>query len=171
MSDGAPANRPATRLAAWLAAWIGCAAVWLLLVDNPALPELLTGVVAAAIGATGTELVRARRIARLRPRARWLTRVGRPVARAPRDLLLVIGAVARQVAKREPRRGRILVVPFEHGGEDERAHARRALAEAFGSFAPNTIVIGVDDDRDEIVVHELVRSGDPAKAADPMGLA
>jgi multisubunit Na+/H+ antiporter MnhE subunit len=171
MSDGASGNRLATALRSWLVAWVGCAAVWLVLVDTRSLPELLTGVVAAAIGATGTELVRARRIARLRPRARWLLGIGRPVARAPRDLLLVIGAVARQVARRQPRRGRIVVVPFEHGGEDERAHARRALAEAFGSFAPNTIVIGIDDERDEILVHELVRAGDPATVADPMGLA
>lgn len=160
-----------TRVRFWLAAWVGCAAVWLLLTDSRAAPELVAGAVAAAIGATGTELVRGRGVARMRPRARWLLRVLRPVAAAPVDLVRVIGAIARQALHREPARGRIVVVPFEHGGEDEEARGRRAFAEAFGSLAPNTIVIGIDPDRDEIVAHELAPAKDPRRAADPLGLA
>lgn len=159
------------QIAFWFAAWIGCAATWLVLSDNWSLPEVLTGVVAAAIGATGSELVRRRGIAQMALRARWLLRPLRVFAAAPRDLVLVTGAVARQALHREPQRGRVVVVPFAHGGETKRAHARRALAESFGSFAPNTIVIGVDEEHDELVAHQLAPHGTPKATADPMGLA
>jgi multisubunit Na+/H+ antiporter MnhE subunit len=159
------------QIAFWFAAWIGCAATWLVLSDNWSVAEVLTGVVAAAIGATGSELVRGRGIAQMRADARWLLRPLRMFAAAPRDLVLVITAVGRQALHREPQRGRLLVVPFDHGGETRDAHARRALAESFGSFAPNTIVIGIDVERDEIVAHQLVPDRTPKAAADPMGLA
>jgi hypothetical protein len=36
---------------------------------------------------------------------------------------------------------------------------RRALAESFGSFAPNTIIIGVDAERELLLGHQLRRRG------------
>jgi hypothetical protein len=33
------------------------------------------------------------------------------------------------------------------------------MAESLGSFAPNTIVIGIDPDRERILVHQLRASG------------
>jgi hypothetical protein len=38
---------------------------------------------------------------------------------------------------------------------------RRALAETVGSVAPNTIVIGIDDERGLLLVHQLRRHGGP----------
>src|SRR5947209_19404076 len=99
------------QIAFWFAAWIGCAAMWLVLSDNWSLPEVLTGVVAAAIGATGSELVRRRGIAQMAIRARWLLRPLRMFTAAPLDLVLVIAAVGRQMLHREPQRGHLVVVP------------------------------------------------------------
>ena len=50
-------------------------------------------------------------------------------------------------------------MPFRAGGDGSRDVGRRALAEGLGSLAPNTIVIGVDDERDLLLVHQLHRSG------------
>ena len=47
--------------------------------------------------------------------------------------------------------------------------ARRALAEAVGSLTPNTIVIGVDEERNLILGHQLRRSGG-ADGVDVLGL-
>ena len=47
-------------------------------------------------------------------------------------------------------------IPFRHGSEQNaRDAARRALAESLGSLAPNTIVIGIDPERDLILAHQL----------------
>ena len=48
---------------------------------------------------------------------------------------------------------------FACGKEDELESGRRALAEAFGSFAPNTIVAGIDPDTDLILAHQLKPTG------------
>jgi Na+/H+ ion antiporter subunit len=161
----------AARLAAsWLVTWALLGGVWLVLVDSAKLPELITGAVVAAIAATGAELVRAQRHQRLRVPLRGLRRAWRPVARAPLDLALVSGAILRQLVERRPARGRVRALPFRHGGGAPDAVGRRALAEGLGSFAPNTIVIGVDDQRNLILVHQLVPSGDAAGTLDPLEL-
>ncbi|MCW3018653.1 MAG: hypothetical protein JWN10_961, partial [Solirubrobacterales bacterium] len=43
--------------------------------------------------------------------------------------------------------------------DSARDAGRRALAESFGSLAPNTIVIGVDPERDLLLVHQLRGGG------------
>jgi multisubunit Na+/H+ antiporter MnhE subunit len=159
-----------TRAAAWVGTWVGLAAVYLLLVDLVSLPELITGAVVAAIAATGSELVRLERRGRARPPARGLARAWKPIARAPADFALVTVAIARQLFERRAARGRIRTMPFRHGGEEPGATGRRALAEGLGSFAPNTVVIGVDDVRDVIIVHQLMPSGDAASTLDPLDL-
>jgi len=154
----------------WAATWIVMFAIWMLLVDRYPLDEMVTGVVCATIAAVGSELVRAQRLAEIKPRARWLLRSLKPVARAPRDVGIVLGAILRQVVERRPQRGRLRALPFRHGGDGGQDHARRALAEAMGSFAPNAIVVGIDPDRDVILVHQLSPRGDAASELDPIDL-
>ena len=46
---------------------------------------------------------------------------------------------------------------------------RRALAESLGSFAPNTIIVGVDAERELLLGHQL-RPGGGDEAIDVLGL-
>src|SRR5947208_2594268 len=156
----------------WLATWVACAAVWMLLVDDPALPELLTGAVVAVLAATTSELVRAQRMAEIRIEPAWLARAWRPLARAPIDLVLLSRAAVLQLFQRRARRGRFLALRFPNGPRSARDNARRALAEAAGSFAPNTYVVGVDPERDLILVHQLVPAAPDKRPAtiDPLEL-
>ena len=154
--------------AVWAATWLVLAAVWMLLVDYPGLPELVTGAVCATLAATASELVRSQRMAPVRPRAHWLLRAWRPLARAPLDVVVVLREILLQLVERKPRRGRLRAIRFEHGPDDPVNNARRALAEALGSFAPNTFVIGID--RDQILAHQLAPTDDAAKAIDSMEL-
>jgi hypothetical protein len=45
--------------------------------------------------------------------------------------------------------------------EDPFDTGRRALTEAFGSVAPNTVVVGVDAERGLLLVHQLRPQGEP----------
>jgi multisubunit Na+/H+ antiporter MnhE subunit len=146
--------------------WALLFGVWMLLVDTRTVPELLTGVGAAALAAAGSELVRAQRIAEVRVRLRWLARAWRPIARIPVDTGVVIWALTR------PRRtrGRFRALRFRAPGEDSEDNSRRAFAEVAGSLAPNTYVIGVDPGRRVLIVHQLVPRGDPATTLDPLDL-
>src|SRR4051812_6190996 len=71
---------------AWLAWWVLCAALWLALIDRTQLAELLAGVVAAAIAATGAVLVRQQRQVITRPRLRWVASMPGPLLSLVTDL-------------------------------------------------------------------------------------
>jgi hypothetical protein len=68
------------------------------------------------------------------------------------------------------RRGRLRALPFRYGSDTPADQGRRAMAESLGSFAPNTIILGVDEARDLIFAHQLVPTDDPAGAIDPLEL-
>jgi multisubunit Na+/H+ antiporter MnhE subunit len=153
-----------------LATWAVLFVVWLLLVDTPSTPELWVGAGASAFATVGSELVRAQRIAQVRIRLRWLARAWRPIARVPLDVAAVMWVLARRLSGRRTRRGAFRALRFRAPGDDPEDTARRALAEAFGSLAPNTIVVGVDPGRRMIIVHQLRPDGDPEATIDPLGL-
>jgi multisubunit Na+/H+ antiporter MnhE subunit len=154
----------------WVVSWLVAAAVWMVLVDTTYLPELLTGVVAAAIAASGSEFVREQRIAQVRPSARWLLPVWRPILRVPVDIALLTGVVLRQLVRRDREVGGLRAIPFSAVGEDPGDQARRALAEGVGSFAPNTVVIGIDAERKLLIAHQLVHTKDAHRSLDPLEL-
>jgi len=132
-------------------------ALWLLLTSRVNGAELLVGVGASILAATAVEAVRDRGPFVFRPRPRWLRHgLGLP-ARIVGDTLTVFAALARHATGRRRVRGALVAAPFPHrrAGDPEDA-ARRALATAGLSVAPNTYVIGIDTDRDEVLVHQLV---------------
>src|SRR5579862_5238306 len=139
-SRPAPAAR---RAYAWTLGWLASAALYLLLIDIITVPELVTGAVATALAATGLELAREQRIVGESIRVGWLVRLYRPLVSVPRDIGLVSLALLDQLAHRRRRRGVFRAVPFSAVGDAPLSGGRRALAEALGSFAPNTIIIGV----------------------------
>lgn len=143
------------RITAWTVGWVLAAALYLLLIDITDLPELIVGAGAAALAATGLELAREQGIIGDGIRGRWLLRLYRPLLKVPSDIALVSIMAFRAIADRRARHGTFRALPFDSGGDKQLASGRRALAEAMGSFAPNTFVIGIDQDRELILAHQL----------------
>jgi hypothetical protein len=155
-------SRPALaarRAFAWSVGWMFAAALYLLLIDITDLPELLVGAGAAVIAATGMELAREQGIVGESIRVRWLQRLYRPLLKVPVDVAVVSSEALRQLVRREKRVGAFRAVRFSGGGDEEHATGRRALAEAGGSFAPNTFVVGIDTERQLILAHQLRPTG------------
>jgi multisubunit Na+/H+ antiporter MnhE subunit len=144
---------------AWVIWWVLSAALYLLLADNTVWPELAVGAVAAAIGATGAVLVRRSRTALLRPRARWLRGAWRPLLGIVTDFAPLVRALPRRPD------GELVEVAL---GEEAGDPAYRALTEALGTLAPNTIVVEIDHERRVVLAHQLVPTDDPAPAAAPL---
>jgi hypothetical protein len=129
------------------------AAFYLLLIDTISTPELYAG--AGVVLLAGAAFVAAREPAcpqAIKPQ--WLLRSWRVFASVPLHIVLVCRDAVVQPFTRTPARGRFRVVPFS-GGEEPIDRGRRALTESMGSFAPNTIVIGVDAERELLLVHQL----------------
>jgi multisubunit Na+/H+ antiporter MnhE subunit len=154
---------------AWLAWWVVLAALYLLLVDTTLLPELVAGAVIAAVGATGAVLVRGQRHLLLRPRARWLRGTWRPLAGLVTDLVPLARVLVTHGVLRRPSPSRLVEVPYDHTADDPEDAAHRALTQALGSLAPNTVVVDIDDERGVLLAHQLGPREDAARAATPLG--
>lgn len=156
----------------WVAVAGALYAFWLLLTDTREEPQLLLGIAVAAIGATGSELVRHQRIARVGLRWRWLPRLWRPLANVPGDLARLTLLALRAAWPGAPApAGRLRALEFEPGEGNPADLGRAALAELAGSISPNTYVIGLDGERRLLLVHQLDPDEQrPRATIDPLGL-
>jgi multisubunit Na+/H+ antiporter MnhE subunit len=153
---------------AFVAWWVLCAALWLALVDRTRLDELLTGVVAATIGATASVLVRQERRIVLRPRARWLVQIWRPLLALVTDLWPLTRALVVRGVLRRPGTGQVHEVELDAVGATPEQAAFRVLTAAIGSVGPNTVVLDVDEDEGVVRAHQLVPTSDPERSAMPL---
>jgi multisubunit Na+/H+ antiporter MnhE subunit len=137
------------------------AALYLLLADSTVFPELVVGAFAAAVGATGAVLCRAQRRELLRPRLGWLRAAARPAVGMFTDLV----PLTRRLVTRGG--GELRRLPLTVPGDRGERAAFVAFTEALGSLAPNTVVVDVDAERGELLVHELAPTEAPTPPLTP----
>jgi hypothetical protein len=168
--SGMSAVRKGTRRASvWLAGWVLAGGLYLLLIDTTDVPELIVGAVVTTLAATAFGLAREQYLAAETVRLAWLGRIYRPLVQTPADIVAVVGVALTQLRHPKRTQGVFRAVPFACGGDEAREIGRRALAESLGSFAPNTIIIGVDPERELLLGHQLRRRGG-SEAIDILGL-
>lgn len=155
MTDPSPPARIGRRVLAWWLGWSFAAGFYLLLIDITDLPELIVGAGAAVLAATGFELARQQGLAGESLRLRWLLKIHRVLLRVPADIAIVSLAALRAATDRDGVRGGFRSLPFACGDQKQLETGRRALAEALGSLAPNTFVVGIDAEQEVIVAHQL----------------
>lgn len=133
------------------------AAFYLLLIDTVSLPELYAGAGAALLAGIAFEVSREQGFAEASFSPTWFARVWRLGWQVPVAIVLVCREAIFQLVRPRRSRGGFRAISFRAGAEGSRDVGRRALAEALGSLAPNTIVIGIDPDRNLLLVHQLGR--------------
>ena len=132
-------------------------ALWVLFTSTVNGSEAIGGVGVSCVVATLAELTRREAAIGFRPRLRWFLRTWRVPVQIVMDTVVVFRALAQHVSGRKRMRGSLRAVPFRHGrADDQQARARRALAIAGVSVPPNSFALGIDEDRDELLVHQLV---------------
>jgi multisubunit Na+/H+ antiporter MnhE subunit len=149
--------------------WAVLFAFWLLLVDTVKLAELAAGAIAAALGAAVAALTAGGAGARPRARLAWLARAPAALARLPLDSGLLVVALWRRLGRRRRVSGSFRAIRFQGGARDGHSVARRAAAKWLDSLGPNSYVVSIDEERDVMLVHQLVPPDDAA-SADPMEL-
>jgi hypothetical protein len=149
----------------WALRWLLLCALWLALADSRALPELAAAAVAAAIGATFAGAI-------VRPgrpgTARALVSLSkasphtffRPIHGLLFDSAILTAALWRRVVRGERIAGSFRAARHS-APAGTRTAAARAVAEVWGSLVPNRYVVGIDDERPLILVHELIRTDEP----------
>ncbi len=159
-ADGPRSRRrpvPAARLAAsWAAWWAVLMAFWIVLDYSVHTDELLAGAGAAALGATLSVLACYQAGIELRFRARWLLPALRLPGQVARDTVIVFAALARRLARGEEPPSGFRELPIRAGDDSPEAVSRRVLMVGGYSLAPNTFVLGIDLERQVMIVHQLV---------------
>ena len=147
--------RAQSRIAIWLAWFAVLNVVWLALVVTLNWQEEIVGVISAAIGATAAEAVQAQGLIQARVKLRWLAGMWILPWRVVQETWMVFAILTRALVRRERVRGRFVCEMFPHTGEDPADEVRRALYKIEASIAPNTYVVGYDDDTGAMLLHQL----------------
>ena len=148
--------RAQSRIAIWLAWFAVLNIVWLALVVTLNWHEEIVGVISAAIGATAAEAVQAQGLIQARVKLRWLAGMWILPWRVVQETWMVFAILTRALVRRERVRGGFVCEMFPHTGEDPADEVRRALYKIEASIAPNTYVVGYDDDTGAMLLHQLV---------------
>jgi multisubunit Na+/H+ antiporter MnhE subunit len=142
------------RVGFWIAWYVPLVILWLAFVNTLAVAEVALGLVAAAVAATASELVRSQDLVRFRMDPRWLRGLHRLPWQVLRDCWVLAVALWRRCAGR-PVHGAFRALPFPVERDDARSAARRALVTGTVSLTPNTYVVGCEGDG-VILLHQLV---------------
>jgi multisubunit Na+/H+ antiporter MnhE subunit len=129
---------------------------WVVLDDSTATDELLAGAGAAALGAGLAELVAHQTGTPFRMRARWLVPALRLPVDVARDTVIVFLALWRWLAWGQEPASAFCELPASVGPDTAEGRTRRALLIGGRSVAPNTFVLGLDSEREVLVVHQLM---------------
>jgi multisubunit Na+/H+ antiporter MnhE subunit len=130
--------------------------LWVAVDDSIGLAELGAGAVVAALAALLTEVALHQADLHPRLRLRWLAGAYRLPGQVLGDTVLVFRALGRQLIRGETPDSGFRERPVRAGGDSSADVTRRVLLVGANSLAPNTVVLGIDEERDVMIVHQLV---------------
>jgi multisubunit Na+/H+ antiporter MnhE subunit len=146
----------ARRAGSWLVWWVLLMSFWVMIDDSVNADELWVGAGAAAVAALVAELVTYQAATRFRMRCEWLVPALRLPGQVARDMVIVYAALGRCLLRGEQPPSAFLELPARFGDDSPEGATRRTLLIGGTSVAPNTFALGIDKDRDVMVVHRLV---------------
>jgi multisubunit Na+/H+ antiporter MnhE subunit len=133
--------------------------LWVALDDSLATDELLAGAGAAAIAALAAETACHQAALLFRFRLAWLLPALRLPGQVAVDTVTVYRALWRKLAHGEDPRGGFAEERIQPGEDGSAGVLRRTLIIGGRSLAPNAYALGIDAEREVMVVHRLVGSG------------
>jgi multisubunit Na+/H+ antiporter MnhE subunit len=155
------------RVGPWLVWWVLLMSFWVVLDNSIDTDELLAGAGAAALGAFLAEFALHQAATRFRMRIHWLVPALSLPGQVASDTAIVFAALWRRLARGEQPPSGFRQVPVRYGSDTAEAETRRVLLVGGKSVAPNSIVAGLDAEREVMVIHQLVvNQGDPGAGAE-----
>lgn len=152
-------DQPIIRIGFWLVYAIVSFCLYLLFVNTTHKHELWVGAIASVITATLTEIVRAQPFASFRPRLSWVLEAWREPWYIAEGCASIFWTLFKHLFRPEPSVLREVV--FDAGGSDPASAARRALAITYSTIPPNFIVLGIDLDKNVMLVHQMSATETP----------
>jgi multicomponent Na+:H+ antiporter subunit E len=134
-------------------------ACWTIFLGSFAGAEAIVGGIAVVIGTAVSTAAYAVGVARFRPKLTWLAEIWRVPGYVLADTVTIATAFFSRHLFRRRSRSRMIAVPFDPGGSTGRSEARRALAIALTTMAPNSIVLDIDRDERLMLLHQVSPAG------------
>jgi multisubunit Na+/H+ antiporter MnhE subunit len=141
---------------AWIGWFVALNLLWLALIAQFVVAEEILGLFASALAASAAVALARQRLFTFRPRLRWVLPARRLPWQTVKETGWVLGALARQLAGGEASIGRFRTIPVSLPADEGEQATKRALLTAGLSFPPNSYVLEIDRERQEMLVHELV---------------
>jgi len=135
-------------------------ALWMAFVSAVKIDEVLVGIPAAGLSAFADGVVKAKRFAKFRPEPQWLLFFFWQPWYALSGTWAIFVALGRHLLGKKSE-SQLRVVRFRAGGEDPESCARRALAIILTTIPPNFLVIGIDKEKDLMLIHQVSPTGTP----------
>jgi multisubunit Na+/H+ antiporter MnhE subunit len=142
-------------------------AIWLAIDDNVSQPELFTGIAVALLATVIVTVAGRVRTAHPRMTPSMLRYGYRPLLLLVADSVRVTWVLAKAIVLSRPTGSRFRAVRYRATSDSDADTGRRVLTTWGASLAPNRYAIGVDDDDELLLVHQL---GEARGPLDPLEL-
>jgi multisubunit Na+/H+ antiporter MnhE subunit len=145
--------------------WIAFTLFWLLLVFKTDPQNIVAAALAGMLTVAGISLGARRLQSTFAVPDGWVAAMATLPWKIVADTGRVFLALFRQIIRRDPAVGQLVIVPFDRQTEQPEDSARLALSLFGVSITPNTVAIAVTPDA--ILVHQLEQTSEPAERRDP----
>jgi multisubunit Na+/H+ antiporter MnhE subunit len=129
-------------------------ALWMIFVSLPKLDELLVGIAASIISAVADGVVKAKKFATFYPHLKSMVLVFWEPWYAITGTAAIFAALVKHLMGKKSE-AQLRAVPFDSGGDDPESAARRALAIMYTTIPPNFVVVGIDREKNLMLVHQV----------------
>jgi multisubunit Na+/H+ antiporter MnhE subunit len=144
--------RQLPEIALW---WAACVGTWLLTLSSVSTPDLVAAVVSGLPCAVLAVLARRAVRGPLAPRTAWLRWLLPVPVAVLADSVRVLGAAAAALVGRRIPQGDLRRVTLPRDDSDRDWQNRQAAAVVLVSASPGSVVLDIDPDSGETLVHEL----------------
>lgn len=127
-------------------------ALWLLFVSKIERAEMYTGLAVALVGTLADQIVKQQDVISFRPRLKQLVLAIMEPYYVITGTASVFKALARRLAGLRSE-AQFRAVGYDAGGDDGTSQARRALTVAYLTIPPASIVVGIDREDDQMLIH------------------
>lgn len=149
-------QRRKVSLWSWLITYVVLYGVYLLFVSTLTKPELLAGIVMAAIATVASGAFGTVGVVHFRPTLRQLLEAWRLPYYAVQGTWELSKAFAKQLFTKRGAESLIRAVPYEVGDDGAHAAAQRALAVTYTTLTPNFVVLGIAHKQQLLLYHQVL---------------
>lgn len=134
--------------------WLFLVTLWMLFVSQWKKGELLIGILVAGIGAFADALAKKESFAKFKPKLSWLVLIFWEPWYAIDGTWATLKAIAKKLMGKKSE-AQFKVAGFDAPGDDAQSAAKRALAIAYMTIPPNFIIVGIDEKKGQVLIHQV----------------